>query len=110
LRDGVLEVHFDGRAILSKDDFYAAVRAIEETPDWFYGHVRDALFDLVLAVIEGPFVLHWTHAEVSAASMGLDFDQIVEVLKDAQAEPRSKFQLRLSEGASDPHIDKNTTE
>ena len=92
-----IEALFDGRTIRSKDDFYAAVEAIPETPDWF-GRNLDALFDLVLAAIQAPLTIHWTHAEVSAKNMGPDFDILVGVLKDAEAEPRSLFKLYLTEG------------
>lgn len=95
-----IEVEFDGRRLLSKDDFYAAIEAIPETPDWF-GRNLDALFDLVLAVFEAPLTIHWTHAEVSAKSMGPDFDILVGVLRDAEREPRSRFTLRLTQGAAE---------
>ena len=53
---------------------------------------------LVLAAIQAPLTIHWTHAEVSAKNMGPDFDILVGVLKDAEAEPRSLFKLYLTEG------------
>ena len=93
-----IEAEFDGRTILSKEDFYAAIEAIPETPDWF-GRNLDALFDLVLAAIQAPLTIHWTHADVSAQGMGKDFEIVVGVLRDAEAEPRSKFKLRLSNDA-----------
>ena len=96
-----IEVVLDGRTILSRDDFYAAIEAIPQTPDWF-GRNLDALFDLVLAAIEAPLTLHWTHAEVSAKSMGHDFEVLVGVLRDAEREPRSRFRLHLSEGPGAP--------
>lgn len=95
-----IEARFDGRTILSKADFYAAIEAIPETPGWF-GRNLDALFDLVLAAIQGPLIIHWTHAEVSAASMGPDFDIVVGVLRDAEAEPRSRFRLHLTTDAGE---------
>ena len=95
-----IEARFDGRTILPKADFYAAIEGIPETPDWF-GRNLDALFDLVLAAIQAPLTIHWTHAEVSAKSMGTDFDTVVGVLRDAETEPRSRFRLNLTQGAAE---------
>ena len=89
-------VTFDGRTILSRADFYAAIESMPQTPDWF-GRNLDALFDLLVGVIDRPLILHWTHAPVSAKGMGQDFDIILGVLRDAERERNSRFKLRLSD-------------
>jgi len=94
------QVEIDGRSVLSRADFYASIEQVEATPDWM-GRNLDALFDILVANWPKPTILQWTHAPVSAAAMGPDFDILLGVLRDAQSEPRSRFTVQVFEGAAD---------
>lgn len=93
-------VRIDGRTIRSRADFYAAVARVDETPEWF-GHNLDALFDVLVAIWPKPTALEWTHAAVSAAAMGADFNTLAGVLRDAETEPRSRFTFRAFDGEAE---------
>jgi len=93
-------VRIDGRSVLSRADFYAAIEQVEETPDWM-GRNLDALFDVVVAIWPKPTVFEWSHAGASAAAMGPDFEILCGVLRDAVTEPRSQFTLRVFDGDAD---------
>ncbi|ADL02047.1 barstar family protein [Brevundimonas subvibrioides] len=93
-------VRIDGRSILTRADFYAAVESVEGTPDWM-GRNLDALFDVLVALWPKPTVLEWTHAAFSARAIGPDFEIITGVLRDAQTEPCSRFTLRVFDGEAD---------
>lgn len=95
------QVRIDGRTVLSRADLYAAIERVEATPDWM-GRNLDALFDVLVAIWPKPTLLQWTHAPVSAAAMGPDFDILLGVLRDAQSEPRSRFTLQVFDGPADP--------
>ncbi|WP_295190163.1 barstar family protein [uncultured Brevundimonas sp.] len=90
-------VTIDGRTTRDRAEFYAAIDQVEGTPDWF-GHNLDALFDVLVAIWPKPMRLEWSHAEVSAAAMGPDFDILSDVLRDAEKEPRSGLTVRIFEG------------
>ena len=93
-------VRIDGRSILSRADFYAAIEQVEATPDWM-GRNLDALFDVLVANWPRPTVFEWRHAGASAAAMGPDFEILLGVLRDAVTEPRSQFTLRVLDGDAD---------
>ena len=93
-------VRIDGRFVLSRADFYAAIEQVKGTPDWM-GRNLDALFDVVVAIWPKPTVLEWNHAGASASAMGADFEILLGVLRDAVTEPRSQFTLRVFNGDAD---------
>lgn len=95
------QVRLDGRKVLSRADFYAAIEAVEATPDWF-GRNLDALFDVLVAIWPKPTVMVWSHAAISAEAMAGDFDILLGVLRDAENEPRSGFTLRVVEDDAGP--------
>ena len=97
-------VTIDGRTTLNRAEFYTAIDQVEGTPDWF-GHNLDALFDVLVAIWPKPTRLEWSHAEVSAAAMGADFDILSGVLRDAENEPRSGLNVRIFDGADGPGRD-----
>ena len=94
------QVGIDGRSVLGRADFYAAIEQVEATPEWM-GRNLDALFDVLVANWPKPTVLQWIHAKVSAAAMGSDYDILLGVLRDAQSEPRSGFTVQVFDGAAD---------
>ena len=96
-------VEVDGRSVLSRADFYAAIDGVEGTPDWF-GHNLDALFDVLVAIWPKPTRLVWSHASISAAAMGPDFDILSGVLRDAENEPRSRFTFRVFDAGVGPDM------
>ena len=100
MADAAHRVRIDGRSILTRADFYAAIEQVEGTPDWM-GRNLDALFDVLVAIWPKPTAFEWTHASVSAAAMGPDFEIIMGVLRDAQTEPRSRFTLQVFDGEAD---------
>lgn len=93
-------VCLDGRCVLSRADFYAAIEAVEATPDWM-GRNLDALFDVLVAIWPKPTRFEWVHAEASAAGMGADYEILLGVLRDAQTEPRSRFTVQVFDGAAE---------
>ena len=103
MEDGRRLVEVDGRTILSRADFYALVDRVDGTPDWF-GHNLDALFDVLVAIWPKPTLLVWSHAAISAAAMGPDFEILSGVLRDAENEPRSRFTFRAFEGEAAPDM------
>lgn len=94
------QVRIDGRSILSRADFYAAIEAVEGTPDWM-GRNLDAVFDVLVAIWPKPTTFQWAHAATSAAAMGPDYEILLGVLRDAQTEPRSRFTVQVFNGAAD---------
>ena len=103
MEPGLHLVEIDGRTVLSRADFYSIVDRVHGTPDWF-GHNLDALFDVLVAIWPKPTRLVWSHAAVSSAAMGPDFDILSGVLRDAGNEPRSGFTFHAFDGEAGPDM------
>lgn len=70
--------------------------AIMEWSDFgFYGRNLDALWDVLTGIVDPPIEIRWSNAQLSKDSMGASFDQIVSVMREAEAELGSE-QFRLS--------------
>ncbi|MGH7026347.1 barstar family protein [Brevundimonas sp.] len=94
-----MEAHIDGRTIKTTDDFYEAFARIEGVPNWF-GRNLDALWDTVTGLLEKPVTLDWRNFQASRDAMGPDFETLIELLLQAQAETASapdrvRFELKL---------------
>jgi RNAse (barnase) inhibitor barstar len=74
----------DGSEMASEDDFHDAVTAASGVE--FYGRNLDALWDLLVGLVDPPIEIRWTNAESSRAAIGERFDRIVAVIRNAQAE------------------------
>ncbi|MCW4460214.1 barstar family protein [Sphingomonas sp. BT-65] len=88
-----MRVHLDGDLITTEAEFHSALRDASGI-DWYGGNL-DALFDLLVGVVDPPIELHWTSAERSRAAIGERFDRIVTVILDAVAE-RGADKLRFT--------------
>ncbi|MDR6125342.1 RNAse (barnase) inhibitor barstar [Sphingomonas sp. SORGH_AS802] len=89
-----MDLTIDGATVIDEADFHARIRAASGV-DW-YGGSLDALFDLLVAVIEPPIALHLTHAAAARRAVGARFDRILTVIFDAIAErPAGAITLML---------------
>lgn len=59
-----------------------------------FGRNLDALWDVLTTEIKGPIEILWQDHHESRRHMGPDFDRLVTVLRDVEAE-RPDFRLRL---------------
>ena len=85
----------DGSTIRSKVDFHEAVRTASGID--FYGANLDALWDLLVGLVERPVRIVWTHAAQSEVAMGEDFARIVAVIREAATVfPDDDFRFELS--------------
>jgi RNAse (barnase) inhibitor barstar len=85
----------DGSTIRSMRDFHEAVRAASGID--FYGDNLDALWDLLIGLVERPVRIVWIHAAQSETAMGEDFARIVDVIRNAATEfPDDDFRFELS--------------
>ncbi|MET4896374.1 barstar family protein [Sphingomonadaceae bacterium jetA1] len=79
-----MDLTIDGRTVKDEADFHARIREASGV-EW-YGGSLDALFDLLIAVVDPPITLHLTHAAVTRRIIGERFDRIVTAILDAVAE------------------------
>lgn len=94
-----MEAQIDGQTIKTTADFYEAFARIEGVPNWF-GRNLDALWDTVTGLLEKPVTLDWQNFQASKDAMGPDFEMLIELLLQAQAETASapgrvRFELKL---------------
>ena len=98
-----MDYQIDGRTIRTTDDFYDAFSRLGCAPEWV-GRNKDALWDTLTGLLNGPVSLHWMDADVSAEAMGSDFDGLVALMREAEAETASKpsrlFKLHLLGGVN----------
>jgi ribonuclease inhibitor len=85
-----------GRKVRSLGVFYDEVARQLSFPSHF-GRNLDALWDVLVSDVEGPFELVWNDADLSRRAMGKDFDRVLEVLLEAEKE-REDFRVRLPAG------------
>lgn len=94
----------DGADIRSSGDFHKFFAGHPKVPT-FYGKNLSAFRDSLTGLIERPFEIFWFNAEISAAHMGADFEKLVEIMKDVEAEDTNrssetdKFRLTVVSGA-----------
>jgi ribonuclease inhibitor len=82
-----------GKNIRSPEGFYGEIARQLSFPDHF-GRNLDALWDVLVTDIEGPIEVVWKDPDASRASMGRDFERILDVLRKVERK-RNDFRLRL---------------
>jgi ribonuclease inhibitor len=83
----------NGFKIHSLDDLYIRLEKQLSLPASF-GRNLDALWDVLSADVEGPFKIIWKHGDASKQFMGKDFDKVVKLLKELEAD-RSDFKMKI---------------
>lgn len=81
----------NGRFIQSLEDLYDELSRCLRFPEYF-GRNLDALYDVLSTDVEGPFEIVWEQADASKRGMGGDFEKVVALLRDLEAE-RSDFKI-----------------
>ena len=98
-----MDYQIDGRTIRTTDDFYDAFSRLGCAPEWV-GRNKDALWDTLTGLLNGPVSLHWIDADVSAQAMGSDFKELVALMREAEvdtaSEPSQRFKLHLLGGVN----------
>lgn len=73
----------DGFKIQSELDFHQEIaQVLNFSP--YYGKNLDALWDVLSRDVERPVSLVWKNSAASQKSMPLDFDKIIDVLRDVE--------------------------
>ncbi len=83
----------NGKNIRSLNDLYDQLANRLSFPGHF-GRNLDALWDVPVNDIEGPFEIEWNHAAASKKAMSRDFDRVVELLEELEEE-RDDFRLKM---------------
>lgn len=78
-----MDLCIDGKSIVDEADFHARIRDASGV-DW-YGGSLDALFDLLVAVVDPPIAIRLRHAAAARLKVGARFDRILTVILDAIA-------------------------
>lgn len=89
----VMDLTIDGATVTDEADFHARIREVSGV-EW-YGGSLDALFDLLIAVVEPPIALTLTNAAAARKVIGKRFDRILTVILDAIAERPDAITLKL---------------
>jgi RNAse (barnase) inhibitor barstar len=82
----------DGAALADAAAVYRPLGDVLGAPHYF-GHNPDALWDAIGEYHGEPVEIVWRNSAQSAARLGLAFEQIVAVLKRAEAQGRIKLRL-----------------
>ncbi len=88
-----MDLTIDGATVTDEADFHARIR--EASGIEWYGGSLDALFDLLIAVVEPPIALTLTNAAAARKVIGERFDRILTVIFDAIAERPGAITLKL---------------
>lgn len=73
-----MNIVLDGNLIKTEKDFHYQLSEALNIHN-FYGNNIDALWDLLSANVERPFVLIWKNSEISKLSMGSIFPKIIDI-------------------------------
>lgn len=88
-----MDLTIDGATVKDEADFHARIREASGV-EW-YGGSLDALFDLLIAVVEPPIALTLANAAAARKAIGERFDRILTVIFDAIAERPGAITLKL---------------
>ncbi len=87
------KIRIHGDHVRSLEDFYDELSRNLPLPGHF-GRNLDALWDSLTSDVEGPFEIIWKHSGLSKKRMGKEYDAIIVLLHDLEAE-REDFRLFL---------------
>lgn len=76
-----MEVLVDGASIGSEADFHTAFREASGV-EWYGGNL-DALFDLLVGVVDPPIRIRIVNASAARTAIGPRFDRLLAVIFDA---------------------------
>ncbi|MFN3674938.1 MAG: barstar family protein [Sphingomonas pseudosanguinis] len=88
-----MDLSIDGATVVDEADFHARIREASGV-EW-YGGSLDALFDLLIAVVEPPIALTLTNAAAARTVIGERFDRILTVIFDVIAERPGAITFKL---------------
>ncbi|KJD58668.1 barstar family protein [Bacillus velezensis] len=95
----------DGKDVTSTEALHRILKDQLDFPD-FYGENLNALWDCLTGWIELPLTLVWENFEASQKALGSDADNVLRILKKAQAELDGEFFIQIdqpSAGTTDRH-------
>ncbi|MBN7742171.1 barstar family protein [Bacillus velezensis] len=98
-------VIIDGKDVTSTETLHRILKDQLEFPD-FYGENLNALWDCLTGWIELPLTLVWKNFDISQKELGSDADNVLRILKKAQAELDGEFFIQIdqpSAGTTDRH-------
>ena len=79
----MIRITLEGTTIDSEERFHSVLRSASGA-EWYGGNL-DALFDLLVGVIQEPVEIIWTDASRSRVAIGERFDRLIAVIFDAIA-------------------------
>ena len=88
-----MDLTIDGAILVDEADFHARIR--EASGVTWYGGSLDALFDLLVAVVDPPISLSITNAAAARKVVGERFDRIMTVIFDAIVERPGAIMFKL---------------
>ncbi|WP_407666943.1 barstar family protein [Mucilaginibacter sabulilitoris] len=86
-----MEIIIDGERIRNIEDFHLEIKEKLKFPE-YYGENMNALWDCLTSSIELPVTLIWKNVNISKASLGEDFNSIVDLF----FRPRRKSMVLVS--------------
>ncbi|XBW81090.1 barstar family protein [Bacillus velezensis] len=98
-------VIIDGKDVTSTETLHRILKDQLDFPD-FYGENLNALWDCLTGWIELPLTLVWKNFDISQKELGSDADNVLRILKKAQAELDGEFFIQIdqpSAGTTDRH-------
>ncbi|AMQ69106.1 MULTISPECIES: barstar family protein [Bacillus] len=101
----MIVVIIDGKDITSTEALHRILKDQLDFPD-FYGENLNALWDCLTGWIELPLTLVWKNFDISQKELGSDADNVLRILKKAQAELDGEFFIQIdqpSAGTTDRH-------
>ncbi|MFA1794733.1 barstar family protein [Bacillus velezensis] len=101
----MIVVIIDGKDITSTEALHRILKDQLDFPD-FYGENLNALWDCLTGWIELPLTLVWKNFDISQKELDSDADDVLRILKKAQAELDGEFFIQIeqpSAGSTDRH-------
>ncbi|MDU0811953.1 barstar family protein [Bacillus siamensis] len=101
----MLKVVIDGNDFKNIEALHRILKDKLDFPD-YYGENLNALWDCLTGWIEYPLTLVWKNFEISQKALGSDADDVLRILKKAEAELDGEFFIQIeqpSAGSNDRH-------
>lgn len=86
----------DGKDVTSTEALHRILKDQLDFPD-FYGENLNALWDCLTGWIELPLTLVWKNFDISQKELGSDADDVLRILKKAQAELDGEFFIQIDQ-------------